>query len=138
MTYLLGGEVSIQTIKDIGGRTPMRALRSETVSGEGRDHFEDEGGMQVDHGGQTVLGSMCLLPHLDSPLRANCRSTLRLVEEGAEVQMGRRALRGNGKTKRDVDGSSGSPEGGLWEGDPDIRDKRHESDGDRVGDHLGR
>ena len=67
----------------------MRALWPETVSGQGRSHLRDEGGLQVGYGSPEVLGSVCILPHLDPALRTRRRATLRVVEERAQGRVER-------------------------------------------------
>ena len=95
---------------------------SESVkpSNRGRSHLGDEGRVQVSQGGLMLLGSVCLLLHLDSPLRTYHRATLRLVEEGLKIRMQGRALGGDPGTKGDVNGDTGSPKSNVQEGRPDL------------------
>ena len=112
----------------------MRGLWSKPIFDEGRGHHGDEGRVQVGHGGLTVLGSIHLLPHLDSPLRAHCRATIWLAKEREEVGMARGAFRSSTKAKRNVDGGTSSSEGNIREGVPGFRYGGYESDWNRVGD----
>ena len=62
--HLLRGKVGLRINGDHGHPTPMRTIRSETVSGQGRGHLRDEAGLQFGHGSPEILGSMRVLPYM--------------------------------------------------------------------------
>ena len=73
----------------------------------------------------TVLGSMHLLPHLDSAIRAQHRAALWLAEERSEIRMERRTHGGGLKTKGDADGCTGSPESCIQAGHSGLHHSGH-------------
>ena len=64
------GEVGFRTTGDPSGRPPVRGIWPKIVPGKGKGHLGNERRVWIGHGGLTVLGSMRLLPHLDSTLCA--------------------------------------------------------------------
>jgi hypothetical protein len=76
---------------DHGRRTPMWAIRSENVSGQGRGHLRDKERLQFDHESPEILGSMCVLLYLDFVLHPHRGAALWVVEEKGTNSSGHRS-----------------------------------------------
>ena len=64
-----------------------RALRSETISGQGRRHPRNEAGLQFGRGRPEVLGSMRVLPYMDPALRPWAKLLYRFEKNSVRKQV---------------------------------------------------